>query len=233
MTRSKTMRLLVQFARPDGIIKSVECADKMMLPSHLAGSCPALTIHKSNTHRTRFIGYWHRGIPHIFKLRHIAKVPNAVIGCIAINVVDQPIRPSSVMHRPNNTVSQKSLLMNAPTQITFGAPVRERLFARVTLIPNRAVMFGRMVATIKHIRAPFFPEQSACGPITRKKLTEISGSDFTLGSHIELILRIGQGLALLTQRLRPDFIPNIQQFCNPKGRLQAAHEWSAKLEAQQ
>lgn len=167
---------------------------------------------------------------HVFLIgapRDISEVAYSIVARIAIYVVQYINGPLPVVYGPSNSVGQKRPVEHHPFEVSVPVHPSKSLPTCKFPVPCTPLAFGKM----RHFA--ILPIQNACIRIISQCLTKHLWCDFALGSHGADPLRIGQGLALLTQRLRPDFIPNIQQFCNPKGRLQAAREWALSLEVQQ
>ena len=119
--------------------------------------CPpsATTRVKRHAHDSRLVVGAYPGVAAIFEMRDLAKVVQAVIGRIAVDVIDH-FRLLAVNHRPNSAMCLPIFAADPTHPVPATVDRRHGFLARPALVPRPAHALGRehIERTWKPIKRP-------------------------------------------------------------------------------
>lgn len=140
------------------------------------------------------------GVPHIRPLVAVAQIRDAIVGWVAVNMVDYFGRPISMVHGPSNSVSIGGITNHSCLQIPWASSGRERF------LPGASGVEGvPCPVALEKVTSARSPKQFASLRLISEKLTKRFRGRYFSGSHCEEPFRDGQGRAVLQAPFRPAF----------------------------
>jgi len=173
---------------------AVNCSVEMC-DSHLPSSCTSIP---KNAGHSGFVVFTYAHVFMVFNVRHITKILKSIIGPVVIYMINIH-RIFAGLHFPNYPMDHVRTTENLCSNVAINTSVSYRLPSEAAI----ETLHDPLVSA--KLYSSFFMGKNAGIRVVAEKLAQNLGVGQFDRSHSELILRCGQGLALLTQRLRPAF----------------------------
>lgn len=136
-----------------------------MRSADLRRPLPAFDMHR-NPDMPAGIVAWQLGVPLICLVRNITQVGDAIVGAVAVDMINLASRPPTVMHRPGDSVGIDEHLVDASLPITVQLR-DQRLLSRELSVEN----LHRAFISAEVVRCPLFPCEQSCFGVVIQKVT--------------------------------------------------------------
>lgn len=152
-------------------------------------------------------------IPMVFRMAAVAQIFDAVIRCVAVEMVNILLRPFSVMNNPSDTVCFELFPQNVSDLIA--ARCRSQRFSPgMFCIPRSTcpIVWEHLYRSGQPVKFPSLR-------LIAQQLTKRFRGRYFSDSHCAVPSREGQGRALFPQRFRPAFSSKNHQILQASAKL--------------
>jgi len=155
------------FSSLNGVFKTIKSADALLRTFDANINLPFFSVlNPNNSNEAGFVVFEKFHIFRIPALSDITKIGKAVIGSIAVYMVNNIFWPFAGMNGPCHAMSENSLVEHAPNQISFLKRCK-RPFSNMNCCPSRKGIVGGKVALW-----PSLPRQYSRLWVIREDLTQ-------------------------------------------------------------